>query len=200
MLRALPAGERFSRGRPFLGFVHDAGVRTSGDPLHSAKLIQNTVWSIDKNLPLSQVQTMNQIIAQSVWQPRFNLLLVGLFAALALVLAAIGIYGVMAYSVTQRTHEIGIRIALGARQGDVLRLVVGEGMALAAIGSVTGLAGAFALTSPLAGLLYQVRATDPVIFALVPGVFIAVAFLASYVPARRATARGASQGPSRPPA
>jgi len=130
---------------------------------------------------------MNQIIAQSVWQPRFNLLLVGLFAALALVLAAIGIYGVMAYSVTQRTHEIGIRIALGARQGDVLRLVVGEGMALAAIVSVTGLAGAFALTSLLAGLLYQVKATDPVIFALVPGVFIAVAFLASYVPARRAT-------------
>ena len=115
------------------------------------------------------------------------MLLVGLFAALALVLAAVGIYGVMAYSVTERTHEIGIRIALGAKQGDVLGMVVREGMALAAIGAAIGLAGAFLLTRLLSGLLYQVKADDPVVFAVVPMVFAAVAFLASYIPARRAT-------------
>jgi len=162
-------------------------VRTAGDPLALSRAVQNTAWSIDRNLPLASVKTMEQVIAASVWQPRFNLLLVGLFAGLALVLAAVGIYGVMAYSVTERTHEIGIRMALGAKQSDVLRLVVGEGMALAAIGGAIGLAGAFALTRLLGGLLYQVQATDPAIFAAVPCLFAAVAFLASYIPARRAT-------------
>jgi putative ABC transport system permease protein len=162
-------------------------VRTSGEPLGLSKAVQNTVWSIDKNLPLSHVQTYEQIIAGSVWQERFNLLLVGLFAALALVLAAVGIYGVMAYSVTERTHEIGIRMALGAKQGDVLRLVVREGMALAAIGAGIGLVGAFALTRFLSGLLYEVKADDPVVFAAVPLLFAVVALLASYIPARRAT-------------
>jgi putative ABC transport system permease protein len=162
-------------------------VRTSGEPLAFSKAVQNAAWSIDKNLPLSHVQTYDQIIADSVWRQRFNLMLVGLFAALALLLAAVGIYGVMAYSVTERTHEIGIRMALGAKQGDVLRLVVREGMALAAIGAAIGLAGAFVLTRFLSGLLYQVKANDPVVFAAVPPLFAAVAFLASYVPARRAT-------------
>jgi len=162
-------------------------VRTSGEPLGLSKAVQNAVWSIDKNLPLSHVRTYEQIIAGSVWQQRFNLLLVGLFAALALVLATVGIYGVMAYSVTERTHEIGIRMALGAKQGDVLRLVVREGMALAAIGAAVGLAGAFALTRFLSGLLYQVKANDPVVFAAVLLLFAVVAFLASYIPARRAT-------------
>ena len=162
-------------------------VRTSGEPLAFSKAVQNAAWSVDKNLPLSHVQTYDQIIADSVWRQRFNLMLVGLFAALALLLAAVGIYGVMAYSVTERTHEIGIRMALGAKQGDVLRLVVREGMALAAIGAAIGLAGAFVLTRFLSGLLYQVKANDPVVFAAVPPLFAAVAFLASYVPARRAT-------------
>jgi putative ABC transport system permease protein len=162
-------------------------VRTSADPAGMTKAVQKAVWSIDKNLPLSRVQTYDQIIAGSVWQQRFNLLLVGLFAMLALVLSAVGIYGVMAYSVTERTHEIGIRMALGAKQGDVLGLVIREGMALAAIGAAVGLAGAFAITRLLSGLLYQVKATDPAIFAGVPVVFAAVAFLASYLPARRAT-------------
>ena len=162
-------------------------VRTTGDALALSRAVQNTVWSIDRNLPLASVKTMEQVIAASVWQPRFNLLLVGLFAGLALVLAAVGIYGVMAYSVTERTHEIGIRMALGAKQSDVLRLVVREGMALAAIGAAIGLAGAFALTRLLGGLLYQVQATDPAIFAAVPCLFATVAFMASYIPARRAT-------------
>jgi putative ABC transport system permease protein len=162
-------------------------VRTSGEPLGLSKAVQNAVWSIDKNLPLSHVQTYEQIIAGSVWRQRFNLLLVGLFAALALVLAAVGIYGVMAYSVTERTHEIGIRMALGAKQGDVLRLVVREGMALAMIGAAIGLAGAFVLTRFLSGLLYQVKANDPLVFAAVPPLFAGIAFLASYLPARRAT-------------
>jgi putative ABC transport system permease protein len=162
-------------------------VRTSGEPAGLSKAVQNAIWSIDKNLPLSSIQTYDQIIAGSVWQQRFNLLLVGLFAGLALVLAAVGIYGVMAYSVTERTHEIGIRMALGAKQADVLRLVVGDGMALAAIGGAIGLAGAFALTRLLGGLLYQVNVTDPAIFAAVLCLFAAVAFVASYIPARRAT-------------
>jgi putative ABC transport system permease protein len=162
-------------------------VRTSADPAGMIKAIQNAVWSIDKNLPLSRVQTYDQIIAGSVWQQRFNLILVGLFAMLALVLAAVGIYGVMAYSVTERTHEIGIRMALGAKQSDVLGLVIREGMALAAIGAAIGLAGAFAMTRVLSGLLYQVKATDPAIFIGVPVLFAAVAFFASYLPARRAT-------------
>ncbi len=162
-------------------------IRTASDPLALSRAAQNTVWSIDKNLPLASVTSLEHVIAAAVWQPRFNLLLVGLFAALALVLAAVGIYGVMAYSVTERTHEIGIRMALGAKQGDVLRLVVREGLTLAAIGAAIGLAGAFALTRLLAGLLYQVNATDPAIFSAVPCLFAAVAFLASYIPARRAT-------------
>ena len=162
-------------------------IRTTGDPLILSKAVQNAAWSVDKNLPLSHVQTYDQVIARAVWQERFNLLLVGLFAGLALVLAAVGIYGVMAYSVTQRTHEIGIRMALGAKQGDVLRFVVREGMALAAIGAAAGLAGAFTLTRFLSGLLYEVKGNDPLIFATVPVLFAAVAFIACYVPARRAT-------------
>jgi len=161
-------------------------IRTSGNPLNLSKAVQSAVWSIDKNLPLSHLETLERVISTSVWRQRFNVLLVGLFAMLALVLAAVGIYAVMAYSVTERTHEIGIRLALGAKQGDVLRLVVKEGMMLAAVGAAAGVAGAFLLTRVLTGLLYQVEATDPVIFASVPFIFAAVAFLASYIPAQRA--------------
>lgn len=161
-------------------------IRTSGDALNLSRAVQSTVWSIDKNLPLSHIETLEQVISTSVWRQRFNLLLVGLFAMLALVLAAVGIYGVMAYSATERTHEIGIRLALGAKQGDVLRLVVREGMILAVIGAAIGLMGAFLLTRILTGFLYQVKPTDPVIFASVPFIFAAVAFFASYIPAHRA--------------
>ena len=162
-------------------------VRTADEPLSLSKAVQNAAWAVDKNLPLSHVRTYDQLIAGSVWRERFNLLLVGLFAALALVLAAVGIYGLMAYTVIERTHEIGIRMALGARQGDVMRMVIRDGMGLAAIGAGAGLAGAFVLTRFLSGLLYQVKSNDPLIFTTVPLLFAAVAFLASYVPARRAT-------------
>ena len=183
----------FLQDKDFLGATHPwvsamtLVVRTAGEPLRLTKAVQNAAWSVDKNLPLSHVQSYDQVIAGSVWRERFNLLLVGLFAALALVLAAVGIYGVMTYSVTERTHEIGIRMALGARQGDVMRMVVREGMALAAIGAGAGLGGAFVLTRFLSGLLYQVKPNDPVIFTTVPVLFAAVALIASYVPARRAT-------------
>ncbi len=162
-------------------------IRTKAEPFALSNAVQNTVWSINRDLPLSEIEAMDQVIAGSVWQQRFNLLLVGLFAVVAVVLAAVGIYGVMAYSVTQRTHEIGIRMALGASRRDVRSMVVREAMALAAIGGAIGLGGAFALTRLLAGLLYQVKPTDPEIFTAVPLLFAAIAFLASYLPARRAT-------------
>jgi putative ABC transport system permease protein len=162
-------------------------VRTAAEPLALGKAVQLAVWSINKDLPRSALETMDEVIAGSVWQQRFNLLLVGLFATAALTLAAVGIYGVMSYSVTQRTHEIGIRMALGAGQRDVERMVVREAMTLAAIGGAVGLGGGFALTRVLAGLLYQVKPTDPVVFTTVPLFFALIAFLASYIPARRAT-------------
>jgi predicted permease len=182
----------FLQNKPFLESMHPwfsamtLVIRTAGDPASLSKAAQNAAWSVDKNLPLSHVRTYDQVIGDAVWQERFNLLLVSLFAALALVLAAVGIYGVMAYAVTERTHEIGVRVALGARRGDVLRLVVRQGMALAGIGGAIGLAAALALTRVLSGMLYKVKADDPAIFASAPLVFAAVALLACYIPARRA--------------
>jgi putative ABC transport system permease protein len=161
-------------------------VRSAGDPLKMIGSIEQAVWSVNKDQPLSNIRTMEQVLADSVAQPRIFTLLLGVFAGLALLLASVGIYGVVSYSVTQRTHEVGVRMALGAEYADVLRLVVGQAMVLAAIGLGIGLAGALALTRFLSGFLYGVRPTDSMTFAAVVLVLAGVALLACYIPARRA--------------
>jgi putative ABC transport system permease protein len=130
---------------------------------------------------------MDQVIAESTTRQNFNVLLLSVFALVALSLAAVGIYGLMSYSVEQRTQEIGIRMALGANQGRILRLVLGQSMRLAAIGTVVGLAAAFGLTRLLAGLLFGVKSTDPLTYSMVVVILAAVALFAAFVPARRAT-------------
>ncbi|MGB6899616.1 MAG: FtsX-like permease family protein, partial [Candidatus Acidiferrum sp.] len=144
------------------------------------------IWSLDAQIPVSDVHTMDDLIAVSLAQQRFNMLLLGLFAALALILAAVGIYGAMAYAVNQRTHEIGIRTALGAQRRDVLRLVLGDGAKLVCFGIAIGIAGAIVLTRLMTTLLFEVKPTDPETFAIVPIVLAIVALAACYVPTRRA--------------
>jgi putative ABC transport system permease protein len=162
-------------------------VRTSGEPLQLAAAVRNEVRAIDKDVPVTHVQTMERVLGASVAQPRFSMLLVGLFAALALVLSAVGIYGVMAYSVSRRAHEIGVRMALGAGANQVLKLVLRDGMLLALAGIAVGLVGALALTRLMASLLFGISAKDPFTFAAVAVLLAAVAFIACYIPARRAT-------------
>ena len=149
--------------------------------------VRREVWAVDKNLPLSNLSTLEQLLDKTIAQRRFNLLLLGMFAGVALVLAAVGIYGVMSYAVTQRTHEIGVRMALGAQTSNVLRMVVGQGIRLALVGIAIGLGAALALTRLMASLLYEVSATDPLTFAVIALMLAAVALVACYVPARRAT-------------
>jgi putative ABC transport system permease protein len=149
--------------------------------------VKSEIQNIDKDLPVDNGETMQQLLAMSISGRRFNMLLLTVFAMVALALAVVGIYGVMSYAVTQRTQEIGIRMALGARAIDVLKLVVKNGMSLALIGVAVGLAGAFALTRLLASLLFQVTPTDRTTFAGVAVSLIVVALLACYIPARRAT-------------
>jgi putative ABC transport system permease protein len=168
-------------------FPEDLVVRTDVDPTSMAATVRNAVWQIDKDQPVSNIQTMEEILADSIARQRFSMLLLAIFAAVALVLAAVGIYGVMSYSVAQRTHEIGIRMALGAQTGSVLKLAVGYGMKLVGIGIVIGLIAAFALTRVMSTLLFGVTATDPATFTLISLLLICVAAIASYVPARRAT-------------
>jgi len=162
-------------------------VRTTGEPMSIAGSMRNEIAALDRQVPIGKVRTMETITAESVAQPRFRTLLMGLFGIAALLLASVGIYGVMSYSVTQRTHEIGIRMALGAQLSDVRRLVIGNGITLALIGVAIGLAGSFSLTRLMASLLFGVTATDSATFAAVSCGLIAVALVACYIPARRAT-------------
>jgi len=161
-------------------------IRTAGDPLKLVGLVEQAVWSVNKDQPISHARTMEQVLSESVAQPRIFTSLMGVFAALAMGLAVVGIYGVVSYSVSQRTHEVGVRLALGAERVDVLRLVVGQGMLLTGIGLGIGLGGALALTRFLSSFLYGVRATDPITFAVVALALAGVALLATYLPARRA--------------
>ncbi len=163
------------------------GVRTAMDPDSLISAIRGVVAQVDPEQPISHVTTLEQTLAQSVAPRRFNTVLLGIFAAIALALATVGIYGVIAYSVTQRTHEVGIRMALGAGRGDVVKLIVGQGLKLTLVGVAIGIAGAFALTRFLSSLLFDVKPTDPVTFILVSLILTGVALLASYIPARRAT-------------
>lgn len=162
-------------------------VRTSGDPLELAGAVRAVVRGLDRDLPIARIRSMQDVVAASLAQNEVKTVLISLFAALALVLAAVGIYGLVSYSVSQRTHEIGIRMALGARRGEVMRMVVRQGMGLVLLGLVVGLAGAWFASRLLAGQLYDVKIGDPLTYLFVPLVLAAVALVANLVPARRAT-------------
>jgi putative ABC transport system permease protein len=162
-------------------------VKTEGDPRALAGTVRQTVWEVDREQPVSNVNTMEGVLSESIARQRFSTLVFGVFAGVALALAAVGIYGVMSYSMAQRTREIGIRMALGAQKRDVLKLAVGQGLKLVAIGVAVGLAGALALSRVMTSLLYGISATDPATLVIISLVLAAVALLASYIPARRAT-------------
>jgi putative ABC transport system permease protein len=162
-------------------------VRTNADPLKLASAVKSQVLAVDRDQPVYAVQTMERIIDDSVAERRFQMLLLGIFAGAALALAGVGIYGVISYAVTERTREIGIRLALGAQAGDVLRLIIGQGIKLISIGVAIGLLASFGLTRLMKNLLYDVTATDPTTFLLIPLLLAVVALLACYIPARRAT-------------
>jgi putative ABC transport system permease protein len=162
-------------------------VRTASEPLALAATVRREAQALDNAVPVFGVSAAEQTLSRTVAQPRFNLILLGLFAMVALLLAAVGIYGVLANAVRQRTHETGIRLALGASPGAVFRLAIGQGMGLAGIGTGVGLGGAFALTRYLESLLYEVRPTDPLTFAGVALLLLGVALVACWIPARRAT-------------
>jgi putative ABC transport system permease protein len=162
-------------------------VRTDSNPTALAAAIRKEVWAVDKDVPVADIQLLSQVVSESLAARRSTMLMLAGFAAVALLLGAVGIYGVVTYSVSQRTHEIGIRMALGAQRNTVLRLVLKTGVKLALIGVTIGLAGAFALTRLMRSLLFQVTPTDAMTFTAVSGLLILIAMLACYVPARRAT-------------
>ena len=162
-------------------------IRSTVEPTTLAASVRQVVTDVNKSVPVADIKTMEHIVTESVTQPRFNVFLLGLFSFIALVLSAAGIYGVTAYTVTQRTHELGIRLALGAQVGDVLKMILGQGMAVIGVGLVLGLVSAFALMRLLRSLLFGVGENDPLTFAAITLVLLLVALLACYIPARRAT-------------
>ena len=166
---------------------NDLVVKTAVDPLSLAGSVRKAVWDIDKDQPVSNIKTMDEILSTSIEKQRFTMLLLGIFAGVALLLAAVGIYGVMSYTLAQRTHEIGIRMALGAQRSHVLKLAVGQGLKLVLVGVAIGLIAAFGLTRLMTSLLFGVRPTDPATLVIISAILISVALLASYIPARRAT-------------
>jgi putative ABC transport system permease protein len=162
-------------------------VRSSVEPASLGTAVRQIVNEVDKSVPVSNVQTMDHLVSQSITQPRFNLFLLGLFSAVAMLLSAAGIYGVTSYTVTQRTHELGIRLALGAQVGDVLKMILGQGMAVIGVGLVLGLVSAFGLVRLLRSLLFGVGENDPLTFVAITALLLVVALVACYIPARRAT-------------
>ena len=162
-------------------------IRTAADPMKLAPVIEQVIHGYDKDQAIADIQPLDMLLSKSVARPRFQSVLIASFAGLALLLAVIGIYGVMSYSVAQRTHELGIRVALGADRNQVVQLVVGQGLLLALFGIAGGLAGAFAVTRYLRTLLFDVSPTDPITFVVVPLILCAAALAACYLPARRAT-------------
>src|ERR1044071_5471 len=162
-------------------------IRTTGDPAALAPAARDELRAMDPEQPVADVRTMGQVMADALGRARFNTLLLGLFAGLATLLAAIGIFGVMNYSVTVRTREIGIRVALGAQRGEVLMLILRQGLLLTLIGVGVGLAGALAVTRVMSSLLFGVEATDPLTFAAIGVLLTVVSLIACYLPARRAT-------------
>jgi putative ABC transport system permease protein len=162
-------------------------VRTAGDPMALAASLRETARSIDRNVPVAQPRTMDEVVGGSIASRRFATLLLGVFATLALLLAGIGIYGVIAFAVSQRTYELGLRMALGAQRGQVMRLVVSEALGMTLVGLVLGLAGALAVGRLARSMLVGVGAADVPTYAIVAVVLAGVAILASALPARRAT-------------
>jgi putative ABC transport system permease protein len=186
---ALDVETTFHTYQPFLQneiSSMNVAVRASGDPASLVSALRSAVWALDPQIAVAKVRTMDEVIRESTSPRRFNLFLLGGFAALALILSAIGIYGVISYSVARRSHEIGIRMALGADHERLVRWIVGQGIVLLAAGIGIGLAGAAIVTRTLASFLYGIKPTDPATFAAVVAVLGAVALLASYIPARRA--------------
>ena len=165
----------------------EIAVRTAGAPTAAVPAVRAAIREVDRDQPMSNVRSMDEMIETSMGQRRLSMVLLALFSGLALALASLGIYGVMSYAVTQRSREMGIRLALGATTSDVLRLVVRQGMALVLIGVGVGVAAALALTRVIASQLYAVRPTDPITFGTVALVLSAIALLATLIPARRAT-------------
>jgi putative ABC transport system permease protein len=162
-------------------------LRTEGDPYAQVSAFRSVVHGLNPDQPMVKIRTMEENISTSVSLPRFRTVLLAIFAMSALLLSVVGLYGLMAYTVSQRVHEVGIRVALGAQSSDILKLIVGHGLKLVLIGVAVGLAGSFALTRLLATFLYGVTATDPVTFGGVALTLIVVAMVACYIPARRAT-------------